>query len=345
MLPDLESSKFKLLTNEQELALVAAVKFGDKAAASRLVKQYSAYVRKRVHRLNRVLKLDHEDLFAEGSMGLLHSTSKFDPSRGIKFLGYATFWIDAYIKRYIANNKYVAKVAATQHCKFKEDPHDKELRSNCITPLALDSLVHASSSSEASTPHVERLIAEGPGVDELFEIEEDALFAKTTVDGVLARMPETDRFILRSRYLQAERASLSDLSAVMGFTRERVRQLELRALKKFARLNGSTLTSEEIRDNLRLHFSHAVSANEDESSLSLASTKIGDIPVPSASDRALYTEHLIVDGKRYCPKCRFILRSDNSGVLCWYCRSGIPRKGNATARLAPEVTPNDCRPC
>ncbi len=110
----MEIRKYKLLSREEEKELAIRARKGDKQAAYRLVTSNLRLVVKIALEYNRYWTRSLLDLIQEGNIGLLQAVKKFDPYRGIKFSYYASFWIRAYILKYIMDNWKLVKVGTTQ---------------------------------------------------------------------------------------------------------------------------------------------------------------------------------------------------------------------------------------
>lgn len=110
----MEIRKYSLLTREEEKELAIRAKSGDKEAAYKLVTSNLRLVVKIALEYHRYWTRSLLDLIQEGNIGLLQAVKKFDPYRGIKFSYYASFWIRAYILKYIMDNWKLVKVGTTQ---------------------------------------------------------------------------------------------------------------------------------------------------------------------------------------------------------------------------------------
>jgi RNA polymerase sigma-32 factor len=111
----LEIKNYRLLTREEEVEL--AVRFQqkkDQQAAYRLVTSNLRLVVKIAMDFSRYWTRSLLDLIQEGNVGLLQAVRKFDPYRGIKFSYYASFWIKAYILKFIMENWKLVKIGTTQ---------------------------------------------------------------------------------------------------------------------------------------------------------------------------------------------------------------------------------------
>ena len=111
----LETRQYKLLTREEELELATRVREKkDQKAAFRLVTSNLRLVVKIAMDFHRYWTKSLLDLIQEGNVGLLQAVSKFDPYRGIKFSYYASFWIKAYMLKFIMENWKLVKIGTTQ---------------------------------------------------------------------------------------------------------------------------------------------------------------------------------------------------------------------------------------
>jgi RNA polymerase sigma-32 factor len=111
----LEVKRFNLLTREQEKELATLVKEkNDEKAAYRLVTSNLRLVVKIAMDFHRYWTKNLLDLIQEGNVGLLQAVRKFDPYRGIKFSYYASFWIKAYMLKFIMDNWKLVKIGTTQ---------------------------------------------------------------------------------------------------------------------------------------------------------------------------------------------------------------------------------------
>jgi len=111
----LEIKRYKLLTKEEEVELAIRVKeHNDPDAAYRLVTSNLRLVVKIAMDFHRYWTKSLLDLIQEGNVGLLQAVKKFDPYRGIKFSYYSSFWIKAYMLKFIMENWKLVKIGTTQ---------------------------------------------------------------------------------------------------------------------------------------------------------------------------------------------------------------------------------------
>ncbi len=111
----LEIKSFSLLTKEEEVELAIRVReHNDQEAAYRLVTSNLRLVVKIAMDFHRYWTKSLLDLIQEGNVGLLQAVKKFDPYRGIKFSYYSSFWIKAYMLKFIMENWKLVKIGTTQ---------------------------------------------------------------------------------------------------------------------------------------------------------------------------------------------------------------------------------------
>jgi len=133
-----EVSQYSLLTREQEVELGKRIqKYGDKDAAYELVTANLRLVVKIALEFQRVWMQNLLDLIQEGNIGLMQAVKKFDPYKNVKFSYYASFWIKAYILKFIMDNWRLVKIGTTQGQRklfFKLKKEKQELISKGFDP-------------------------------------------------------------------------------------------------------------------------------------------------------------------------------------------------------------------
>jgi RNA polymerase sigma-32 factor len=111
----LQIKKYRLLTREEEIELAQRVRdHNDEEAVNRLVTSNLRLVVKIAMDYHRCWSKNVLDLIQEGNLGLLQAARKFDPGRRVKFSYYASFWIKAYMLKFIMDNSKLVKIGTTQ---------------------------------------------------------------------------------------------------------------------------------------------------------------------------------------------------------------------------------------
>ena len=249
-----EVSKTPLLTQKEEIALARKVRAGDQEAMQELVKRNLRFVISVAKKYqNRGLPLT--DLIGEGNVGLLTAARKFDPDQGVKFISYAVWWIRQAILAALARQGRTVRVPLNRTADLsrivrtaeylrqtlRREPTPEEIAD--ATKLSLevvqslaalntgDVRLDAPLDPDGDRSLIERFIAE-----DLPDTEEKAMdrFLSDEIESALNTLQRRDAKVLRLYFgLDGGREhTLEEIGGMLGVTRERVRQLRDRALKR-----------------------------------------------------------------------------------------------------------------
>ncbi|MGH7592874.1 MAG: sigma-70 family RNA polymerase sigma factor [Gemmatimonadales bacterium] len=249
-----EVSRTPLLTVAQEIAVAKRVQRGDDDAMRELVKRNLRFVISVAKKYqNRGMPLT--DLIGEGNVGLITAARKFDPEQGVKFISYAVWWIRQSILASLARQGRTVRVplnrtadlsriirtAEALRQELRREPTPEELARS--TGLALDVVQSLAALNTAEVRLDAPLDADGDrSLIDRFSAEdphdtEDEVMNRFRADEVvraLHTLPTRDARVLTLYFgLDGGREyTLEEIGAVLGVTRERVRQLRDRALKR-----------------------------------------------------------------------------------------------------------------
>jgi RNA polymerase primary sigma factor len=253
-----EIGREKLLTPEEEIRLAGRIKRGDKAARERMITANLRLVVKLATDYAN-LGLPLLDLVSEGNIGLMKAVERFDPQKGGKLSTYAAWWIKQSIKRALANQGRTIRVPVHQIEKIAKvrrlierltaelgrEPTDEELadevglsgpqvsalKSSGIQPTSLDAPIGKDDGETLFGDMLSDEAAEDPL--EYLEGKD----ARAMLGGVLKVLTARERDIIKLRYgLGGGRErTLEEIGTKLGITRERIRQIQMVALKKMRR--------------------------------------------------------------------------------------------------------------
>jgi RNA polymerase primary sigma factor len=250
-----EIGKIPLLSAEEELALAKRVVAGDKDAKDKMAE---ANMRLVVSIAKRYVGrgLDLLDLIQEGNTGLLRAVEKFDPDKGFKFSTYATWWIRQAITRAIADQartiripvhmvETINKLLRTQRRLTQElnrEPTNEEIAN--AMEIEVDKVEHIMkikqdiSSLDASIrdDEEESVLADFIEDEDTISPEESATnqLLKEQVKDMLAALTEREQKIIKLRFglEDGKQHTLEEVGQEFSVTRERIRQIEAKALAK-----------------------------------------------------------------------------------------------------------------
>ena len=248
-----EVSLTPLLTAQQEIAIARRVRAGDPEAMEALVKRNLRFVISVAKKYqNRGLALT--DLIGEGNVGLMTAARKFDPDQGVKFISYAVWWIRQAILAALARHGRTVRVPLNRTAdlsriirasealrqELRREPAPEEIAH--ATGLALDIVqalaalntagvrLDAPLDADGDRSLIDRFVAGGQDT----EAEAMDQFLTEEIDHALGTLPPRDAKVLRLYFgLDGGREhTLEEIGGMLGVTRERVRQLRDRALRR-----------------------------------------------------------------------------------------------------------------
>lgn len=190
------------------------------------------------------------DLIQEGNLGLMMAVKKFNPYKGFRLISYAVWWIRAYIQNYIMKTWSLVKIGTTQlqrklfyslnktrpennadmlidETKIEKKAREFENRLK-LRDVSLDITLD----QESRESHLDQLVDEDENLEERISKQEEDAVLKQTVGQAVKVLPEREQYIIKYRVMADNPLSLQEIGEKYHISKERVRQLEQKALAK-----------------------------------------------------------------------------------------------------------------
>ncbi|MGB9680327.1 MAG: sigma-70 family RNA polymerase sigma factor [Thermoanaerobacteraceae bacterium] len=260
------------LTNEQlcvlyqkglKIALDAIISKNVNLVKSRAVKYLKTYRQ----------SLEIEDLIQAGFIGMIKAVERFDHTKGVKFITYATGWIDQAIRREIMNYGFLIRIPVHYFDKigkvlkmsylhpeysFKElfreikggnvtESEENDfvyIMENVLSPVSLNYLINENGDTEL----IEFVTYEGDSDFVENEVEDKLL--RETLNLVLSTLKEREKSVLQLRFGldDGQEKTLEEIGKIFGVTRERIRQIESKAIKKLRHHTRSRILKDFVKE-------------------------------------------------------------------------------------------------
>jgi len=252
-----------LLTREEEADLARCwVQNRDPRAAEELISRNLRFVVK-VAMGYRKYRLPMADLIQEGNLGLIRAVEKFDPDKGTRLISYAVWWIKAFIQAHIIRSWSMVRVGTTQNQRRlfyklpgilaeqqeagKGGPNIAEIAEELGTReedvvLMMNALrgrdlsLDAPIGDEGSITFGDRMADPGMNPEGCVAANQDQQLRSKLLSEAIACLPERQRQIIELRHRGSESLTLREVGQELGLSRERVRQLEARAMRRLRAL-------------------------------------------------------------------------------------------------------------
>lgn len=257
-----QSMKQPLLSREHEMELARRWRENeDESALHELVTCYTRLVISMASRF-RNYGLPMGDLVQEGNVGLMQAAARFEPERDVRFSTYASWWIRSAMQDYVLRNWSIVRTGTTAAQKslffnlrrlrakiadasatqltaaqrnaiaeeLRVNPHDVEQMENRLS--AADQSLNAQVGEDGEEEWIGFLKDDAPGPEEVVTGLRDAESRSRWLREAIGELSEREQTIIRRRRLVEDGATLEELGRSLGVSKERVRQLEHRAMQK-----------------------------------------------------------------------------------------------------------------
>jgi RNA polymerase sigma-32 factor len=257
-----EIAKFPVLTKKEEYDLSRRWHdHGDIDAAHQLVTSHLRLVAKLAFRY-RGYGLPMGELIAEGNIGMMQAVKRFDPDKGFRLATYAIWWIKAAIQEYILRSWSMVKIGSSAaqkrlffnlrkikkkigavsgyhltHEQIGDIARILDVKQQDVIDMdqrmsGSDVYLNSAASADGEDEKINFLAEPSESQETLLAEREDLTNKQNLLQQALTRLSERERDILSRRRLKDDPDTLEDLSQIYNISRERVRQIEVRAFEK-----------------------------------------------------------------------------------------------------------------
>ena len=256
-----EIRQFPMLLPEEEFMLAKRWKeHGDTAAAHKLITSHLRLVAK-IAMGYRGYGLPIGEVISEGNVGLMQAVKKFEPDKGFRLATYAMWWIKASIQEFVLRSWSLVKMGTTASQKKlffnlrKMKGQIQALEEGDLKPehvktiakrlgvseedvvsmnrrLSGDSSLNTQIRADSDGEWQDWLVDDSESQEDILADNEEASLRRGLLTDALAKLTDRERRVFEARRLQDDPATLEDLSQEFGVSRERIRQIEVRAFEK-----------------------------------------------------------------------------------------------------------------
>ena len=249
-----EIGKEDLITVEEEVELAQRIRKGDQRALEKLTRANLRFVVS-VAKQYQNQGLSLPDLINEGNLGLIKAAEKFDETRGFKFISYAVWWIRQSILQALAEQSRIVRLPLNQvgslnkinkaFSRFEQEherrPSPEELAETLDLPAekVADTLRVSGRHISVDAPFVE---GEDNSLLDVLVNDDSPVADKTLIIASLSTLTERERDIIRLFFgINCQEMTLEEIGEKFGLTRERVRQIKEKAIRRLRHSSRSKL--------------------------------------------------------------------------------------------------------
>jgi len=233
-----EIRRFPMLEPQEEYMLAKRfVDYGDTEAAHKLVTSHLRLVAK-IAMGYRGYGLPIGEVISEGNVGLMQAVKRFEPEKGFRLATYAMWWIKASIQEYILRSWSLVKMGTTASQKRlffnlrKAKSQLQALGDGDLKPDQVDSIATKLRASNENGEWQDWLVDDHDSQETVLADSEELDQRRAMLKRAMGVLNDRERRIFEARRLSEDPVTLEDLSSEFGVSRERVRQIEVRAFEK-----------------------------------------------------------------------------------------------------------------
>jgi len=256
-----EINRYPLLTQEEEQRLARLYRKSESQRAAHILVTSNLRFVVKVSYEYRSYGIKMSDLIQEGNIGLMKAVEKFDPDKEIRLISYAVWWIRAYIQNYILKSWSLVKLGTTQaqrklffslartkreleklHASGEVLDNQEIAKRLKVKPTEVQEMeqrmegrdlsLDAPMGDDGGNSHVDFVVGHDAPQDEELSHKQETELVTSKVELALRRLDQRERFIIEKRVMSDKPMTLKELGEHFGFSRERARQLEIRAKEK-----------------------------------------------------------------------------------------------------------------
>jgi len=253
-----EIRRFPMLERQEEYMLAKRWReHGDRGAAHKLVTSHLRLVTK-IARDYRGYGLPISEAISEGNVGLVQAVERFEPEKGFRLATYAMWWIKATIQEYILRSWSLVKMGTTANQKklfFNLRKAQSKISILDDGDMRLDQVkINVAIREDGDSGEWQDwLVDESPDQETMLAASEEFDNRRKTLSDALTVLNERERRIFEARRLAEDPITLADLAEEFGVSRERVRQIEVRAFEKVQKAVKNRVAAMESPAPLPVH--------------------------------------------------------------------------------------------
>jgi len=228
----------RALSREEQSALAVAAQQGDKRARETLIRHNDGFVRQVARAVNRFGRADMEDILQACRIGLNKAIDTFDASRGVHLLSHAVWRMKAEAKLELGRSLSALSLppAVAVEVFFGRPRPMPATRLAAARRAVTEAAPLDAPMNEDGKPFVSLLADDRPDSAELLDEARNGSHLARTVERALLQLSPREQYILERRRLNEDDDTLNTIGAELGLSRERIRQIELRAMTTLTEL-------------------------------------------------------------------------------------------------------------